>query len=115
MIVTITTDGIQETFTVNNTFQPGKITYQDPNTQSEVMIHYNLNEVLIRRTGEISFQETYILNQRTMGYYRQDGILFKSIVETKTLQITPDLIEIVYHHEIEGESTEKIAQFRLFK
>lgn len=115
MIVTIITDGIEESFTIESTFEPGKITYQDPSTDSLVVVYYNLNEVLIRRTGEVTFQESYIPHQRTMGYYRQEGILFKSIVETKGIVVTPDLIEIEYRHQIEGVTTEKTVQFRLFK
>lgn len=115
MILTITTDGQTERFQIESTFEPGKITYQDPTTASLVTVYYNLNEVLIRRTGEVSFQESYIPHQRTMGYYRQEGILFKSIVETHALTVTPDLIEIGYRHQIEGVTTEKIVQFRLFK
>jgi len=115
MIVTITTDGKPESFTIDSTFEPGKITYQDPNSASLVTVYYKLNEVFIRRTGEVTFQESYIPHQRTMGYYRQEGILFKSIVETKTVIVTPDLIEIEYRHQIEGVTTEKVVQFRLFK
>lgn len=115
MILTITTDGQTESYTIDSTFEPGKITYQDPSSASLVVVYYKLNEVLIRRTGEVTFQESYISHQRTMGYYRQEGILFKSIVETHALTVTPDLIEIAYRHQIEGQTTEKIVQFRLFK
>ncbi len=115
MILTITTDGQTESYTIDSTFEPGKITYQDPSSASLVVVYYKLNEVLIRRTGEVTFQESYIPHQRTMGYYRQEGILFKSIVETHALTVTPDLIEIAYRHQIEGQTTEKIVQFRLFK
>lgn len=115
MILTIITDGIEESFQVDSIFEPGKITYQDPLTDSLVVVYYNLNEVFIRRTGEVTFQESYIPHQRTTGYYRQEGILFKSIVETKGIIVTPELIEIDYRHQIEGLTTEKIVQFRLFK
>lgn len=115
MILTVTTDNQIETFTLEATFEPGKITYQDPTSDSFVSVYYTLNEVLIRRTGEITFQESYVPHQRTMGYYRQAGILFKSIVETKSITVHPDLIEIVYRHQIEGVTTEKTVQFRLFK
>ncbi|MCU0105602.1 hypothetical protein N7603_08010 [Acholeplasma vituli] len=115
MIISITTDQQTETYQVESTFEPGKITYQDPTSDSLVTVYFKLNEVLIRRTGEVTFQESYILNQTTMGYYRQQGILFKSIVETKSLIVQPDLIDITYRHHIEGITTEKSVQFRLFK
>ncbi len=115
MIVSITTEQKTETFEVKSTFEPGKITYQDPTSDSLVTVYFNLNEVLIRRTGEVTFQESYILNKQTMGYYRQEGILFKSIVETTSLIVQPDLIDIHYRHHIEGITTDKNVQFRLFK
>ncbi|MBM7453125.1 uncharacterized beta-barrel protein YwiB (DUF1934 family) [Acholeplasma morum] len=114
MTIEIITDNDKETFQVEHTFSPGKITYKDPNVDALVSIHYRLNEVLIRREGEIESQEPFMLNVPTMGYYRQDGITFKTIIKTKKLQISPESIKIVYEHNIEGVITSKTLTFTLF-
>lgn len=114
MILDITTDGVKESYELTSSFEPGKITFKDPNADATVVVYFRLNEVLIRREGEISSQEPFLLNQTTMGYYRQDGITFKTVIKTKHLIINQTLIKIEYEHTIEGLKTCKTLELSLF-
>lgn len=114
MIVVLTTDNERFEYNVESTFEPGKISYKDPNVDAMVYVYFRLNEVLIRREGEITSQEVFIMNQSTMGYYRQENITFKTIVKTKLLNISPTSIQIEYDHEIDGLKTSKTLDLRLF-
>ncbi|MDY0210348.1 MAG: DUF1934 family protein [Acholeplasma sp.] len=114
MKLVITTDNDQETFEVAHTYEPGKITYKDPNSDAVVSVHFKLNEVLIRREGEIVSQEPFLPNMTTMGFYRQNEITFKTVIKTKSLIVTQQQIKIEYEHNIEGVKTDKTLDFTLF-
>lgn len=114
MILDITTDGEKQSFEFDALFEPGKITFKDPNVDATVNVHFRLNEVLIRRDGEVTSQEVFILNHSTMGFYRQNGITFKIAIKTRHLIVSQSVIHIEYEHTIEGITTQKTLDLSLF-
>ena len=77
-----------------------------------VNVHFRLNEVLIRRDGEVTHKKSFILNHSTMGFYRQKGITFKIAIKTRHLIVSQSVIHIEYEHTIEGSTTQKNLRFK---
>lgn len=113
MIFQIISDGDFNEYQVDFTKTPTGFIFDDPITQGTFQLYVKNDEVLLRRTGEIEMQEIYKVNVPTMGYYKQEGILFKSIINTTLLIIDDSKIKIEYEQTIEHHKSKKTMVFWL--
>lgn len=97
-----------ESIPINNGFS-----FNDPIDKGTFYVYHKNDEVLVRREGKTSMQETYNINHKTAGYYKHEGLLFKTIVETTLLIKDEEKILIEYIQTIGHQISNKTMIFWL--
>ena len=73
-----------------------------PNTTMKVCI--NIDSIEIIRTGSVNMKQTFKLNKKEFGFYKNDlGMEFKIASFTKEMTITENSITLIYDHYLENE------------
>lgn len=113
MIFQLINDGVLNEYHVEASKTALGLTFKDPIADGDFHLYFKNDEVMIKRTGNIEMQEIYKAGLITMGYYKQEGITFKSVIETTLLIIDESKIKIEYLQTIEHHKSQKTMVFWL--
>ena len=73
-----------------------------PNTTMKVYI--NSDSVEIVRIGNVNMKQTFKLNKKELGFYKNDlGIEFEIASLTREMIVTENSITLIYDHYLENE------------
>lgn len=80
------------------------LSFPDKSVSNTMMfVTINHEEIEIVRNGNVNMRQTFKLNTKTTGYYRNSmGIEFKIASYTKELTVTENSITILYEHYLDN-------------
>ena len=107
MLVTLemVSENINISFKVFGKREGNILTFPDksvPNTTMKVYFDEDMVEIV--RVGNVNMKQSFVLNQKEFGYYKNDlGMEFKLASFTREMTVTENSIELIYDHYLEDE------------